>query len=66
VVALDVSKQPALIDGHVHQHRALLHGPHHIVGHQPRGLGAGNQHGAHHQIRFLRRLRMAAGLDING
>ena len=42
-----------LVDGHVHQHRPLLHGAQHLAGHQARCLGTGDQDGSHHHVRLL-------------
>ena len=41
---MDRFHRPALVHRHVHDHRALLHGGHHLLGDQHRGQGAGDEH----------------------
>src|ERR1019366_9263557 len=44
----------ALVDGNIHHHGAAPHSGDHLAAHQPWRGGAGNQHGAHHQIGSLK------------
>ena len=51
----------ALVDRHVDDHAAGLHQLQVVALDQPRGLGAGNQHGADHQVGQLRAARGSCG-----
>ena len=45
-----VLEAATLVDGDIHQHRSGLHLGDHVVGDELRGLGAGDEHRADHQI----------------
>ena len=61
----------ALVDGHVDHHRAGLHLPEHVARNELRGLGAGDQHRADHQVGMFELFadivfRRHQGLDVLG
>ena len=52
----------ALIDGHIHHHRARPHLPHQFFAHQRGGAAAGGEYGADQQVGFRHQTLDQAGV----
>ena len=63
---VDALNGAALVNGHVHQNTAGTHGFHHLFRHQLRCFRAGNQHAAHHQVRFANGICNVIGIGQQG